>query len=91
MTVEESTELREAIADAISKASIGYSMNLIRLVDGIHTYSLKYDDGQYLEFCDEDTDDYDAQDRLYRHVAARKRNAQAEHVISVLKEFGYVG
>lgn len=78
-------ELRSAIADAIAAADIGFAMNLIRLVDGVHTYSLKFNDGEYLEFCDEDTDDYDAQDRLYAHVRARKRQLQADAVLSVIR------
>jgi hypothetical protein len=79
-----SDELRDKIADAIASADIGFSMNLIRLVDGVHTYSLKYSDGETLEFCDDETDDFDAQDRLYAHVRARKRQRQADAVLSTL-------
>jgi len=84
----ERPETRDAIADAIAKSSLGFSMNLIRLVDDIRTYSLKYSDGVYLEFCDDETDECDAQDRLYAHVAARKRLVQADAVIAALSPIG---
>ena len=77
-------DLTDKIADAIASADIGFSMNLIRLVDGVHTYSLTYSDGERLEFCDDDTDDFDAQDRLYAHVRTRKRRMQATAVLAVL-------
>jgi len=81
-------DLTDKIADAIAGAEIGFSMSLIRLVDGVHTYSLTYSDGERFEFCDDDTDDFDAQDRLYAHVRARKRRMQASAVLAVLPRLG---
>lgn len=79
-----SSELREIIADAIAQADVGFSMSLIRLVDGVHTYRLTYSDGEIQEFSDDETDDFDAQDRLYAHVRARKRQRQADAVLAAL-------
>ena len=76
--------LRDRIADAIAQADVGFSMNLIRLVDGVHTYRLTYSDGETHEFCDDETADFDAQDRLYAHVRARKRQRQADAVLAAL-------
>lgn len=80
-------ELREVIADAIGEADVGFSMNLIRLVDGVHTYSLKYSDGETLVFSDDETDDFDAQGRLYAHVRARKRLLMADAVLAAIGKF----
>jgi len=76
--------VRDAIADAIASADVGFSMNLVRLVDGVYTYTLKYSDGTEMEFCDDETDDFDAQDRLYAHVRNRKRQLQADAVLAAL-------
>ncbi|WP_421580834.1 hypothetical protein [Shinella sp. M31] len=68
----------DKITTALEEAALGYSMNLIRLVDGVSTYRLAYSDGEVLEF--DNTDD------LYLHVAAKKRRVQAHAVIEALRE-----
>ena len=68
----------EKVARAMEEASLGYSMSLIRLVDGVSTYSLKYSDGEYLEFS--------STDEVYEHVAAKKRRTQARAAIAAMKE-----
>lgn len=63
----------DRIADAIGGADVSFSMNLTRLVDGVHTYTLSMD-GKVEEF--EHTDD------LYLRVREIKQRKQAEAVIS---------
>lgn len=68
----------ERVARAMEDASFGYSMNLIRLVDGVSTYHLKYSDGESLEF--------DGTDELYMHVAEKKRHTLARAAIEAMRE-----
>ncbi|RWB50676.1 hypothetical protein [Mesorhizobium sp.] len=69
-------DMVEVVADALEKAEIGYSMNLIRLVDGVSTYRLRYDDGETLEF--------GSPDEVYEHVAQKKRLTQATAAIAAV-------
>ena len=85
---EPTPEMVDLIADAIAKADVGFSMELIRLVDDIHTYRLRYSDGETLTFSDDETLEFDAQDRLYAHVRARKRRLQAQAVLAALSNPG---
>lgn len=65
------------IAEAIDSAEVGYSLSLTRLVDGEHTYTLTYSDGNGpYEF----GDIHDG----YGHIRDRKSKAQAEAVITAL-------
>ena len=65
------------VAEAIESAEVGYSLNLTRLVDGEHTYTLTYSDGAGpFEFSDINDG--------YEHIRNRKRKAQAEAVIAAL-------
>lgn len=68
----------ERVAKAMEAASLGYSMNLTRLVEGVSTYRLTYSDGEVLEF--------DGTDELYMHVAEKKRRTQARAAIEVLRD-----
>lgn len=73
------TTMIERVAKAIEGADVGYSMNLTRLVDGVHTYTLTYDDGTPpLEFGS--TDD------VYDHVTARRQFARARAALEELLE-----
>lgn len=77
MTTAEQTMI-ERVVDALEGAQVGYHMKLIRLVDGESTYSLRYDDGEYLEFPETD--------EVYAHVAAKKRRMQVRAVLETLRE-----
>jgi len=59
----------EVAAIAMENAEVGFSINLIRLVDGVSTYRLEYSDGETLEF--------GSTDEVYQHVAEKKRVSQA--------------
>ncbi|RWQ35485.1 MAG: hypothetical protein EOS20_18425 [Mesorhizobium sp.] len=69
-------DMVERVADALETAELGYSMELIRLVDGESTYRLKYSDGETLEFS--------SSDEVYEHVAQRKRLSQATAAIAAM-------
>lgn len=63
-------DMIERAAEAIEKADVGFNLRLVRLVDGVSTYTLTYDDGSpVLEF--ESTDD------AYDHIRQKKAVAQA--------------
>ncbi|MBX3504482.1 MAG: hypothetical protein KF895_03310 [Parvibaculum sp.] len=68
-----------ALAEALERADneFGYSMSLVRLVDGEATYRLKYNDGsEPLEFsCTED---------VYAHVAKERASIRARAALSAL-------
>lgn len=71
------TGLRDAIADAIERAELPFEMQLIRLVDGVSTYELRYlDTDEVFQFND--------QDALYNHVAQRRRQRQADEILTAL-------
>lgn len=67
----------ERVAKAIEDADVKYSMELIRLVDGVSTYLLRYDDGEVLEFGD--TDD------AYDHVSNKRRKKAARAAIEEMR------
>lgn len=72
----------EIIARAIFEAEVEYSMNLTRLVDGVHTYTLTlYKTREVLEF--DNTED------LYALVVERKRLAGATAALTALDAAGY--
>lgn len=75
---------REAIERVIDDADrrLAYSMNLVRLVDGDRTYRLQID-GQSLTFTDSDTPEWNAQERLYAHVAECKSRIRADAIPSL--------
>ncbi|TIS78006.1 MAG: hypothetical protein E5W94_11460 [Mesorhizobium sp.] len=66
----------EAVATALETADVGYSMSLVRLIDGVSTYELRYDDGETLEFS--------SSDEVYEHVAQKKRLVQATAAIAAV-------
>lgn len=72
------SEMIERVATAMEEAAFGYSMNLVRLVDGVSTYRLKYSDGELLEF--------GSTDEVYEHVAEKKRRTQARAAIEAMRE-----
>lgn len=80
---------REAVAGAIEEADrrIAYSMDLVRLVDGDHTYRLKID-GETLTFTDSETPEWNAQERLYAHVAKVKDQIRADAIAALIKGEG---
>lgn len=69
----------ERIAAALAQAEVGYSLSLTRLIDGVSTYTLTYDDGTPpLEF--------DYNDDAYAHIAAKKRAKAARLVLEAMRE-----
>lgn len=77
----------EAGARALREAEVGYHLRLTRLIDGVSTYTLTYDDGSPpIEF--------DNMDDGYAHIAAKKSEAQFKAVITAyeshLKAEGFV-
>lgn len=68
----------EAVARAIDDSEVGYSMQLVRLVDGVHTYRLTYSDGEVLEFSDTES--------VYDHVRSKKMKVSAKAAIRALAE-----
>jgi hypothetical protein len=72
-------EILERVADALERAEVGYHLSLTRLVDGISTYTLTYEDGSPpLEF-DDNSD-------AYAHIAAKKRLKAARLAIEAMRE-----
>ncbi|RWP64867.1 hypothetical protein [Mesorhizobium sp.] len=66
----------EAVAAALETADVGYGMSLVRLVDGVSTYELRYDDGETLEF--------GSTSEIYEHVGQKRRLAQATAAIAAV-------
>jgi hypothetical protein len=65
----------EAVARAIEQAEVGYSLRLTKLVDGVSTYALVFNDGAPpMEF--------DNNQDAYKHIADRKRMAAARLAIA---------
>lgn len=72
-------EILERVADALERAEVGYHLCLTRLVDGVSTYTLTYDDDSPpLEF-DDNSD-------AYAHIAAKKRLKAAKLAIEAMRE-----
>lgn len=71
----------DRVADAIEHADTNHSLWLVRLVDGVHTYSVVVG-GKAREFTDDD--DASASDQAYAFIRKVKRRIQAEAVISAL-------
>lgn len=68
-------DLRERVARAIERADGGYSIQLVKLVDGVSTYELRYDnDPEVREFpCHAEASDY---------ILSRRRLDRADAAIS---------
>lgn len=77
----------EKMARAIEEAShrAAYSMELIELIDGDHTYRLQID-GQTLTFKDSETDDWNAQERLYEKLREIKNTMTARAALLAIRE-----
>lgn len=75
----------DIVADALGRAEIGYSYELVRLVDGIRTYRVKIGDISK-EFSDDDPEDncFDASERAYAFIGAYRRRQQAREIIAAL-------
>lgn len=76
-----------ALLDVISKAldeadRLQFSMQLTRLVDGVYTYALTYNDGS-------DPLEFSSTDDVYEHVADKKRLRKAQAVLSAVMSFGW--
>lgn len=71
----------DRIAAALESADIGHTMSLTRLVDGIHTYTLKIR-GEIETFVD--SDEANAIDQVYARIREAKHRLQAEAVIAAL-------
>lgn len=67
----------DAIAHAIETAEFGWRIELTRLVDGEHTFTLTLGDGRILEFS--------SHDDAYAYVAAERRLVQARAVLSAIR------
>lgn len=62
----------------------GYSMEMVRLVDGVRTYRLKIAGQDPSEITDGDDNDYDAQQACYRLINAAKNKVRADAVRTAL-------
>lgn len=71
------SEMQERIAKAFDEAEVYFRMELTRLVDGEHTYTLNIL-GQTLEFSDTD--------ELYEHVRRVKNRVRALAVMKAILE-----
>jgi hypothetical protein len=71
----------DRVAAALEGADIGHSMSLTRLLDGVHTYTLKIR-GEIETFID--NDEADAIDQAYARIREVKHRLQAEAVIAAL-------
>ena len=71
----------DRVATALEGVDIGHSMTLVRLVDGVHTYTLKIQ-GEIETFVD--NDDSDAVDQVYARIREVKHRIQAEAVVAAL-------
>lgn len=76
-------DIEQVIAEADRR--LAYNMNLIRLVDGDHTYRLSID-GQTLLFTDSETPDWNAYDRLMAHIADCKGRVRADAILSLFSK-----
>lgn len=74
--------LVERIAAAIGDAEIGYSINLTRLVRGVSTYTLAYEDGETLKF--------PSLDAATAHLRTRRHAARATAALRAIEAAGYV-
>lgn len=72
------SEVVERIADAMDSAVSGYSIKLIRLIDGISTYSLTYSDGETVE-----CDSYEA---ASEHLRLRTSRLQVLAALKMLRK-----
>jgi hypothetical protein len=71
----------DRVAAALEGADIGHSMSLTRLLDGVHTYTLKIR-GEIETLID--NDEADAIDQVYTRIREVKHRLQAEAVIAAL-------
>lgn len=79
---EISKVLESTILAVIDATEVRYGMELVRLVDGEHTYQLKIDGEAAILFTD--NADGDATDQLYAYVAKRKREERVKAVQAIL-------
>ena len=71
-----SSTVREAVEAILDADEIGYSLNLTRLVDGEHTYTLTMQGREPVEFSDIDD--------AYEHIRQVKRQIRADAILAVL-------
>jgi hypothetical protein len=71
----------EQVATALGNADVGHSLELTKLVDGVHTYILKMD-SKSEEFVDSEEDT--ALDQAYARIREIKHRKQAEAVVTAL-------
>lgn len=77
------TAILDAISNALEEAAqLQFSLQLIRLVEGVYTYTLNYNDGS-------DTLEFSSTEEAYEHVANKKRLRQAQAVLSAVILFGW--
>lgn len=74
--MSEREELRQQIADTIDRATVGWSINLTSLVDGVYTYTLKIDDGS-------EPQQFEDRDEASIALAERLRLAKADAVLAL--------
>lgn len=58
----------------------GYSMEMVRLVDGVRTYRLKIEGQETVEITDGEDNDYEAQQVCYRLIAEAKNKVRADAI-----------
>ena len=70
-------ETIQRVADAIDRAEVGYHLRLTKMVDGVSTYTLTYQDS-------DESFEFDEIDEGYAHIRQRKLRAQAGNVIAAI-------
>lgn len=65
----------------------GYSMEMVRLVDGVRTYRLKIEGQETVEITDGEDNDYEAQQVCYRLIAEAKNKVRADAIRCALFAF----
>lgn len=89
--LKERDEVVSAVAAAIEEADshLGYSNEMIRLVDGVTTRRLKIA-GETYEFTDDDSNDYDAHGAASEVIAKVRNKLRADAVLEVLADGGHL-
>lgn len=62
----------------------GYSMEMVRLVDGVRTYRLKIAGQETVEITDCEDNDYEASQACYRLISAAKNKVRADAIRTIL-------
>lgn len=77
---------REEIADALEEAdqTFGYSMEMVRLIDGVRTFRLKIGESTS-EITDEEENGHDAQHVCYGRIAKARAAHRAAPILALFR------